>query len=225
MRIEARELEHEYAGGDAGFRLRVSRLEIAPGERVAIVGPSGCGKTTLLHLIAGILLPSRGDVAVDGVAWGSLRSGARRARRGREIGLAFQEFELLEYLDVGDNVRLPYLVQPALRRDADLGARTRRLLDAAGIADKERRKPRALSQGERQRVAVCRALVASPRLVLADEPTGNLDRGNATRIARLIHDEVARLGATLVMVTHDRDLLADFDRVVELPPAAVGVAS
>jgi putative ABC transport system ATP-binding protein len=189
--------------GDAGFALRIDDLRVAAGESVALVGPSGSGKTTLLHLVAGILTPEAGRVEVAGQDLGGLDDGARRAFRVRRIGLVFQEFELLDYLSVLDNVLLPYRIHPALRLDAAARERARELAERLGIGDKLGRPPRQLSQGERQRAAVCRALVTGPPLLLADEPTGNLDPANKQRVLDALFELAAESGATLLTVTHD----------------------
>ena len=185
------------------------------GEQVALVGPSGSGKTTLLHLVAGILTPDAGRVRVDGEDLASLEDAARRAFRVRRIGLVFQEFELLEYLSVLDNVLLPYRIHRELRLDAAARERACALAERLDIGDKLGRKPRSLSQGERQRAAVCRALVTGPPLLLADEPTGNLDPANKTRVLDTLFQLAAENGATILTVTHDHDLLPRFGRVID----------
>jgi putative ABC transport system ATP-binding protein len=202
--------------GDHDFTLRIDALNVGRGESVALVGPSGSGKTTLLHLIAGILTPSGGRVCVDGEDLGALGDAQRRAFRVCRIGLVFQEFELLEYLSVLDNVLLPYRIHPALRLDAAARERARALAERLAIGDKLNRPPNSLSQGERQRAAVCRALVTGPSLLLADEPTGNLDPGNKERVLDALFELAAESGATILTVTHDREMLSRFDRVIDL---------
>ena len=215
--VQLTDLHFHYGdAGDAGFALRIDELRVAPEESVALVGPSGSGKTTLLHLVAGILTPDAGTIVVDGQDLGALDAAARRAFRVRRIGLVFQEFELLEYLSVLDNVLLPYRIHPALRLDTGARERARALAERLGIGDKLGRMPRSLSQGERQRAAVCRALVTGPPLLLADEPTGNLDPANKERVLDALFELAAESGATILTVTHDRELLPRFDRVVDL---------
>ena len=210
---------------EGGFALRVPELRVARGEAVAFVGPSGSGKTTLLHLIAGIAPAAEGRVVTEGVELSALDDAARRDFRVRSIGLVFQEFELLEYLSVLDNVLLPYRINAALRLDAGVRERARALADRLGIGGLVLRRPAKLSQGERQRAAVCRALVADPPLLLADEPTGNLDPANKTRVLDLLFEVARERGATLVTVTHDRELLSRFDRVIDFKQfAAAGAA-
>jgi len=212
--ISIRDLDFRYARG--GFRLVVPDLNVAPGEKVVVVGASGSGKTTLLDLVAGIRIPAAGAVTVAGEKVSALSDAARRHFRVRHIGLIFQTFELLKYLTVRDNLLLPYRITPALKKAADTESRMNRLARDTGIADRLDRYPDQLSQGERQRTAICRALIASPLLILADEPTGNLDPENKQRVLALLLDQVAGHGATLVMVTHDYDLLEPFDRVVDM---------
>jgi len=211
--ITVEQLEFRYGEGD--FSLRIPRLAIDPGETVAFIGPSGSGKTTLLNLIAGISLPRAGRIVTKDVEVTSLDDGKRRNFRVRNIGLVFQEFELLEYLSVFDNILLPYRINPSLRLDAGVRERASRLADSVGISDKLGRYATRLSQGEKQRVAVCRALVPEPALLLADEPTGNLDPTNKGRVLDILFEYARQAGATLVTVTHDHDLVGRFDRVVD----------
>jgi len=211
IRIE--DLMFRYRGGD--FSLRLPQLTIAAGESLAIVGPSGSGKTTLLNLIAGILEPERGRVIVDDTDVPALDDPARRDFRIGRMGLVFQEFELLEYLSVLDNIVLPYRITGALTLDAGVRERARRLAADVGIDDKLDRFPDQLSQGERQRVAICRAVIVEPPVLLADEPTGNLDPGNKDRVLDILFACARANDSTLVAVTHDQELLPRFDRVVD----------
>jgi ABC-type lipoprotein export system ATPase subunit len=211
--VTIRNLEFVYPEGS--FRLTIPELAIASGERVAFIGPSGSGKTTLLHLIAGIRLPAAGSVETLGTAVSSLAAADRRTLRIRKIGLVFQEFELLDYLSVLDNVLLPYRLHGALRLNDGVRDRARELLTHIGLGDKLGRYPDHLSQGERQRVAVCRALLPRPGLVLADEPTGNLDPANTEHVLDMLFGYAEREGATLVTVTHDREVLPRFERSID----------
>ena len=218
--IEADGLEFRYGSGP--FHLRVPELRLAPGQRLAVVGPSGCGKSTLLHLIAGILVPAGGRLAVDGVEPAAASEADRRRFRITRIGLVFQELELLEHLTVRENVILPFLVHSALQLDAEIGVRAHELARQLGVEQHLPRRPRHLSQGERQRVAVCRALVTRPGLILADEPTGNLDPDSSRRVRDVLLEESLRHRTTVVFVTHDHGLLDAFDHVLDLGAFAVG---
>lgn len=201
--------------GAGGFRLSIPSLAIEAGERIAVVGPSGSGKTTLLNHIAGISVPDSGSVEVNGVNVGAQSDSARRAFRARTIGFVFQNFALMDYLTGLENIVYPYRVAPGLSLDRAVRTRARALADACGIGEKLNRRPAALSQGEQQRVAICRALVTEPKLILADEATGNLDPAAKVAIMDVLFDRAAEAGATVVAVTHDHDLLPRFDRVVD----------
>jgi len=211
--IRLTDLEFRYGEGD--FALRIPELVVERGEAVAVIGPSGSGKTTLLNLIAGIATPQSGAVTTDGVEVTALDDARRRDFRIRHIGLVFQEFELLEHLSVLDNVLLPYRINPSLRLEPRVRERAVTLARRVGVGDKLDRNARRLSQGERQRAAVCRALIAEPALLLADEPTGNLDPANKDRVLDILFDSARESGATLLSVTHDHDLLGRFGRVID----------
>jgi putative ABC transport system ATP-binding protein len=212
--IKLQQIDFRYPGSD--FRLQVPQLDVAGGECVAIIGASGSGKTTLLDLVAGIRQPDSGRVTVADTELARLPDRARREFRLRHIGLIFQAFELLEYLTVRDNLLLPYRLSGVVPTPADRAARLNTLADSMGIAKRLHRYPEQLSQGERQRAAICRALITLPQLILADEPTGNLDPGNKQRVLDLLLEQVRIRQATLVMVTHDQGLLAPFDRVIDM---------
>lgn len=211
--IDIEGLEFAYRSG--GFRLHVDRFRVADGEKVAVTGPSGSGKTTLLNLLAGIETPARGVVQVAGEPVASLGDAARRAFRIQRIGFVFQDFELIEYLSVRDNILHPYRISRALELDESVRRRATELAERLGIGDKLARGVGDLSQGERQRVAIGRALLPCPKLVLADEATGNLDPDNKLRILDLLFAEAAEVGASVLAVTHDHALLPHFDRVVD----------
>jgi putative ABC transport system ATP-binding protein len=211
--IRIRDMAFRYGKND--FHLRVPDLTVATGETTAFIGPSGSGKTTLLNLIAGITSPNAGTIEVDEIDTTSLSESARRDFRISRIGLVFQEFELLDYLDILDNILLPYRINRSLRLDADVRDRAHKLAGAVGLDDKLSRHPGQLSQGERQRVAVCRALVSEPTLVLADEPTGNLDPVNAQLVLEMLFDLTRRSGATLLAVTHDHQILDRFQKTID----------
>jgi putative ABC transport system ATP-binding protein len=212
--IEVRDLAFGYPRG--GFELCVRKLKVDQGEGVAVVGPSGCGKTTLLHLLAGILTPASGSVMVDDVEVSALRLEDRQDFRALAMGLVFQEFELLDYLDVLDNVLLPYRVSPALSLDEAARQRAVELVEQVGLADKRISFPRQLSQGERQRVAVCRSLVTHPKVLFGDEPTANLDADNRDLVMDTLFRYTEEQRAPLVVVTHDHELHRRFDTVVDV---------
>ena len=203
-----------FSYGDGTFWLRIPELTFESGRSTVIVGPSGSGKTTLLNLIAGILPGAGGEVKVGEFKVHGLDENARRLFRLRNVGQVFQDFQLIDYLNVLDNVLLPCRIHPSVSVTKQLRERGRSLLQSVEMSTFEHRSVTQLSQGERQRVAICRALLLSPRIVLADEPTGNLDPVNAERIVELLLSETERSGATLIMVTHDHSLLKYFDRVI-----------
>jgi putative ABC transport system ATP-binding protein len=211
--ISISDLRFHYPEGE--FELKVPSLNVETGETVAVIGPSGSGKTTLLHLMAGIRLPQEGKVTTDDVEVTELDDGARRDFRIRRIGMVFQEFELLEYLSVLDNILLPFRINGSLTLDREVRDRAASIAERVGIADKLNRLSTKLSHGEKQRVAVCRALIAEPVLLLADEPTGNLDPTNTQKVLDILLDAAEATGATLVTVTHDHDLLDRFGRTVD----------
>ncbi len=210
--IHAAGLHFQYPHG--GFALHIDALDVAAGERVALIGPRGSGKTTLLHLIAGIKRPAAGVLRVNGVEPGKLSDAAARAMRVRTVGMVFQDFGLLDYLNVTDNILLPYRVG-GLTLDGSVRERAAALAASMDIADKLKRPVGNLSQGEQQRVAVCRALVTRPPLLLADEPTGNLDPAAKTRVLDAMLAAAREAGATVLTVTHDHSLLSRFDRVID----------
>jgi ABC-type lipoprotein export system ATPase subunit len=220
--IDITGLEFHFSHSD--FRLAVPSLKIARGERVAIIGPSGSGKTTLLHLISGILSPSHGTVRVGDCEIDALDDTARRAFRVAQIGMVFQSFEMVNYLDVFENILLPYRLNPALRLTSETARRVEQLARETGIEARLRSFPQRLSQGEKQRAALCRALLPEPPLLLADEPTGNLDPSAKGHVVDLLFQQIERTNATLLMVTHDTVLAARFPRVINCRDFAMGGA-
>ena len=211
--IEIEGLSFRYPGGS--FVLDIPGFRVASGEKLAVIGPSGSGKTTLLNLIAGISTPDQGSVQVGDTQVSELDDRRRRDFRIRHLGMVFQDFELLDYLNVLDNILHPYRITRALRLDVGVRERAVELADRMGIGDKLKRRVNDLSQGEKQRVAICRALLPGPGLLLADEATGNLDPDNKALILDLLFDSVDAHGATLLAVTHDHELLPRFDRVID----------
>jgi putative ABC transport system ATP-binding protein len=192
-----------------GVSLRIDR-----GGFTCIMGPSGSGKSTLLHLAGGLDLPSSGEVLIEGRATSSWDDDALTLLRRRRLGFVFQFFNLIPSLTVAENVALPLLLEGP--RPSDVEARVAPLLERVGLADRRRSAPDELSGGEMQRVAVARALVADPAIVLADEPTGNLDSGTGRGILELLRSVAREDGRTVVVVTHDPSAARFSDRVVTL---------
>ncbi|MBW2707207.1 MAG: ABC transporter ATP-binding protein [Deltaproteobacteria bacterium] len=197
------------------FTLHIPEFSVDKHEKIAVIGPSGTGKTTLLNLIAGIIVPSRGSIRINHTSVDQLNDAQRRQFRITHIGFVFQDFELLDYLNVYDNILHPCRITKALQLDPAVRQRARMLAQEMGIGDKLKRQASDLSQGERQRAAICRALLPRPGLILADEATGNLDPENKTRILDLLFRAVEEHDTTLLAVTHDHELLKRFDRIVD----------
>jgi putative ABC transport system ATP-binding protein len=211
--IAINNLEFSYPTGN--FFLHIPEFSVEKHEKVAVIGPSGTGKTTMLNLVAGIIVPGQGSISVNDTVLDQLNDARRRQFRITHIGFVFQDFELLDYLNVYDNILHPYRITKALHLDSPVRQRARMLAEEMGIGDKLKRRANDLSQGEKQRAAICRALLPQPRLILADEATGNLDPENKTRILDLLFRAVEEHGTTLLAVTHDHELLKRFDRVVD----------
>ncbi len=210
--LEVRGLAKSFAPGAKLFE--GIDLEVKRGEWVAIRGESGCGKSTLLNIVAGLESPDRGEVRLDGEALDYSDDDRLALWRRRHLGFVFQAFHLLPYLDVAENVALPLAMLGA--PVSERARRAHAALDAVGLAPLALRAPGSLSGGEMQRAAIARALVHSPALVLADEPTGNLDEANAGVVLRCLGDEVRKAGAAALMVTHSRVAAACADRVLRL---------
>ena len=213
--LEARGIVRGFAEGSGSLQvLRGLQLQVAAGERIAIVGVSGSGKTTLLQVLGGLDAPDAGEVLVQGQDIHAMPERQRCAMRNRTLGFIYQFHHLLPEFSALENVAMPLLV----RREpvADAMARARDLLQQVGLSERLSHRPHQLSGGERQRAAVARALVTQPRLVLADEPTGNLDGANAAQVFELMLELNRERGTSLVVVTHDRRLAARMDRVLVL---------
>ncbi len=211
--LSARHLGKTVSTADGPLRLLEDiNIELHRGERVGLVGASGSGKTTLLSLLAALDLPSEGEVVLDGQPLGTLSEDQRTALRGRMIGFVFQSFMLLPGLTAQENVELPLRLagrpQPA--------SRARELLAAVGLGPRMGHYPAQLSGGEQQRVAIARAFALEPPLLLADEPTGNLDQATGERIIELLFELNRTRGSTLLLVTHDPSLAARCERLLRL---------
>ncbi|WP_416881564.1 ABC transporter ATP-binding protein [Marivita sp.] len=211
--IAVRDLTFAYPRG--GFALNIPTLTVETGERVGVIGPSGTGKTTLLNLVAGLVQANAGHVTVAGNDLSDLDEAARRRFRATHVGFIFQNFALVDYLSAFENILYPYRVGLGLRLDADVRERAKALAEACGVAHRLKSHPHALSGGEQQRVAICRALVTQPQLILADEATGNLDPETKEAILDLLFGRASEMGATVLAVTHDHDQLPRFDRVID----------
>jgi len=213
--LEGRDLAKEFVQGDVKIQvLRAASISVRAGERIAIVGASGSGKTTLLQLLGGLDLPTGGTVQIAGSAMNRLNDTERGLLRNRAVGFVYQFHHLLPEFTALENVAMPLLVRRMNPRAAK--ARAGALLARVGLAERLAHRPSQLSGGERQRAAVARALVTEPMLVLADEPTGNLDGANAAQVFELMLELNRELGTSLVIVTHDERLAARLDRVLVL---------
>jgi putative ABC transport system ATP-binding protein len=217
--LRACELRKQYGSGTTLVRaVDTVDLEVAAGETVAIMGPSGCGKSTLLHLLGGLDRPTSGSIQLAGQRLDQLSERALARLRRTAVGFVFQAFHLMDELSAVENVELPALLAGRSARAAR--SRATELLDRVGLADRARFLPAALSGGQRQRVAVARALVSDPLVVLADEPTGNLDSEATIEVLRLF-DSLHETGQTLVIVTHDARIAATADRLVTMRDGAL----
>ena len=213
--VQVENLTKVYGAGETSVTaLDHVNLEVNAGEFVAVMGPSGCGKSTLLHLMGGLDRPSDGRVIIDGQPIEDLSDEALTRLRRQKIGFVFQFYNLIPMLNATENAALPILLDGA--NPAQAKARAADWLKKMGLGDRLDSRPDQLSGGQQQRVAIARALVAEPQLVLADEPTGNLDSHASDEIAVLLRQVVDEWGRSVVMVTHDRHIAAYADRIVFL---------
>jgi putative ABC transport system ATP-binding protein len=212
--LSARRLRKQYGSGEGLVRaVDDVDIDVARGEMLAVMGPSGCGKSTLLHLLGGLDRPTAGELSLAGRRIDQLSERALAQLRRHEVGFVFQAYHLMDELTAQENVELPALLAGRTPRDAQ--RRARQLLDQVGLADRADHLPSALSGGQRQRVAIARALANEPLVVLADEPTGNLDSAATLDVLRLF--EVLHTGGlTLVIVTHDERIAATADRLISM---------
>jgi putative ABC transport system ATP-binding protein len=216
--LHCKSLSRTYrSGGRDIVVLKNITFSLEPGGFLAILGPSGSGKTTLLGLLAGLDRPSAGEVYLDGQELGSLSEDQRARLRGEKIGFVFQAFQLLPTLTAQENVQVPL----ELRGAANAGRRARELLGRVGLSGREHHYPAQLSGGEQQRVALARGFSIGPKVLFADEPTGNLDAGTGATIIDLMVELNQDLGTTLVLVTHDLDLAARAHRTIRLADGQV----
>jgi lipoprotein-releasing system ATP-binding protein len=213
--IEIRKLQKKFStsGGEITV-LQGINLSIVAGERVAVVGASGAGKTTLMHILGGLDQPSDGEILFEGQSLFALHGAALDNFRNRTVGFVFQFHQLLPEFTALENVMMPLLIGGISRLEAQETAKE--LLEEVGLGHRLTHKPGALSGGEQQRVAIARALVRKPRLLLADEPTGNLDSGTSEEIMSLLNRMHKSRGLTMIIVTHNQELAASLDRILQI---------
>ena len=221
--LSVRNLSKRFSGPRSKTVLAGVSLDLGQGEYIAVMGESGIGKSTLLNLIAGLERPDAGHVSLNGTDLGALDDDALTVLRRRHMGFVFQAFHVLPYLSVAQNVALPLALNGV--PDADMQARVAHMLAEVGLAEHATSMPRELSGGETQRVAIARALVHRPRLVLADEPTGNLDPESAAQVLQLLRQCVKEEGAAGILITHSRAAAATADRIYMLSGSGLKEAS
>jgi lipoprotein-releasing system ATP-binding protein len=219
--IEVKGLKKQFKdGSDAIQVLQDIHFSLNHGERVAIVGPSGSGKSTLLHLLGGLDFPSHGSVEVMGKNWGKLSEKERCTWRNQVLGFVYQFHHLLPELSALENTMLPLMMQDL--KQADIETRAQALLEHMGLGKRLTHRPHQLSGGERQRVAIARAMVTSPRCILADEPTGNLDQSTANLVLNLWNELNQKAQTAMVVVTHDFTLAKKMDKIYQLIDGHLG---
>lgn len=212
--LQIKDLHFQYPASD--FKIEISDIKITQGSKIAISGKSGSGKTTLIHLISGILRPQSGEILFYDKSITDMNDKEIRKHRISNIGFIFQEFELLEYLNVMDNLILPYKINKSLVLDAEIKDKAKEIANRIGIGNKLDQHPKQLSGGERQRLAIARALITSPPLIIADEPTGNLDEKTSNIVMDEITDQVSYTNSTLIMISHNNELISSFDETIDI---------
>jgi putative ABC transport system ATP-binding protein len=216
--ISLKNVDKTYRSGDESVEaLKDVSLEIEKGEFIAIVGPSGSGKSTLLHLIGGLDSASTGEVIVDGKPLNSLNDKRLSRYRNREIGFIFQEFHLQNGLNLVENVEIPLMFAGTKnRKETSMQKKAEEILSSVGLNNRFRHRPSEISGGQKQRVAVARALINNPKIILADEPTGNLDSQTGKKIITLLKRLHKEKKITMLVVTHDREIARHAERIVEI---------
>ena len=212
--LQISDLHFQYPASD--FKIEVSDIKITQGSKIAISGKSGSGKTTLIHLISGILKPQSGEILFFDKSITDMNDNDIRKHRISNIGFIFQEFELLDYLNVMDNLVLPYKINKSLSLDEEIKDKAKEIANRIGIGNKLEQHPKQLSGGERQRLAIARALITSPPLIIADEPTGNLDDKTSNIVMDEITDQVSYTNSTLIMISHNNELISSFDEIIDI---------
>ena len=212
--LQIRDLHFQYPASD--FKIEISNIKITQGSKIAISGKSGSGKTTLIHLISGILKPQSGEILFFDKSITDMNDKEIRKHRISNIGFIFQEFELLDYLNVMDNLILPYKINKSLSIDEEIKNKAKEIANRIGIGNKLDQHPKQLSGGERQRLAIARALITSPPLIIADEPTGNLDNKTSNIVMDEITDQVSYTNSTLIMISHNNELISSFDEIIDI---------
>lgn len=212
--LQIRDLHFQYPASD--FKIEISNIKITQGSKIAISGKSGSGKTTLIHLISGILKPQSGEILFFDKSITDMNDNDIRKHRISNIGFIFQEFELLDYLNVMDNLILPYKINKSLSLDEEIKDKAKEIANRIGIGNKLDQHPKQLSGGERQRLAIARALITSPPLIIADEPTGNLDNKTSNIVMDEITDQVSYTNSTLIMISHNNELISSFDEIIDI---------
>lgn len=212
--LQISDLHFQYPASD--FKIEVSDIKITQGSKIAISGKSGSGKTTLIHLISGILKPQSGEILFFDKSITDMNDNDIRKHRISNIGFIFQEFELLDYLNVMDNLILPYKINKSLSLDEEIKDKAKEIANRIGIGNKLDQHPKQLSGGERQRLAIARALITSPPLIIADEPTGNLDDKTSNIVMDEITDQVSYTNSTLIMISHNNELISSFDEIIDI---------